>query len=830
MGSDKRAATRTKTLKISFIFLLYRTTIFFLARIGDTAIIISKGILFVLVKAFSIIKRALPSLVFFWNTYLDIVETAAKLVSKTTSYFVSAVFTLVRSISNKIIVWQKAFRPPQFPPFKQPEISLPAPHLPRLHFSLPKFKFSIPHPPPFLMGFVSGALVLFTFVFIPYNLYLFVKYLPNPQLLSKRELAVTTQIFDRNGTLLYEIHGDEDRKPISLSEIPENVKQATIAVEDRSFYTHPGFSVRAILRAFTETVFNGHLQGGSTITQQLVKNALLTSDIKVTRKIREVVLAFWAERIYSKNEILEMYLNQVPYGGTAWGIEAAAENYFGKKVADLNLAEAAFLAGLPAAPTLYSPYGAQPKLAFERQENVLRRMWEDGYISRDELNQAVASPIQFQSQAVNIRAPHFVMFIRELLTQEYGQRRVDRGGLRITTTLDLALQEKVQDILTTNVNQLADMKVGNGAAIVTDPKSGDILAMVGSKDYFDTAHDGNVNVVLSPRQPGSSIKIVTYATALEKGMTAASIIDDTSVSYNTPGSPVYSPVNYDGRFHGPVTLRTALANSYNVPAVKTLAKIGVASMVEMGKRMGITTWDDDSRFGLSLTLGGGEVTLKDMATVYGTLANRGHRVDLNPVLKITDYTGRLLYEKTQVSATKILAAEIAFILSDILADNRARVQAFGPNSALVIPGKTVPVKTGTTNEKRDNWTLGYTEDFVVGVWVGNNDNSPMDPYLTSGVTGAAPVWNQIMTYLLRNKPDQPLIPPTNIVNLPCMGGSEYFVRGTEPKNGCVPFPSPSSQLSKDWIFPSPSPFSSDPAIPTGKKKPVKPQRLTVTRR
>lgn len=810
MGSDKRAATRTKTLKVSFIFLLYRTIIFFLSRIGDITIIIGKGILFVLKLSFSISQKALPRFVYLWNTYLDVIDELVKFISVTIRFFIS----LIHLAKIKFKTWQHLIRPPELPSIKPPAISLPAPHLPRLHFIFPRFKFSIPHPPPFLMGFVSGALVLFTFVFIPYNLYLFVKYLPNPQLLSKRELAVTTQIFDRNGSLLYEIHGDEDRKPVTLSDVPEIVKQATIAIEDRSFYTHPGFSIRAILRAFWETVFNGHLQGGSTITQQLVKNALLTSDIKVTRKIREVVLAFWTERIYSKNEILEMYFNQVPYGGTSWGIEAAAETYFGKQVVDLNLAEAAFLAGLPAAPTLYSPYGARPEFSRNRQEEVLRRMWEDGYITRAEWNNARNTSLPLQPQVTNIRAPHFVMYVRELLTREFGQRLVDHGGLRVTTSLNLPLQEKVQEIVTTNVNELTRLKVGNGAAIVTTPKTGEVLAMVGSKDYFDSTHDGNVNVTLAPRQPGSSIKVVTYAAALEHGQTAATIIEDTPVSYTIPGSPVYTPVNYDGRFHGSVTMRTALASSYNVPAVKTLNQIGVATMVEMGKRMGISTWDDDSRFGLSLTLGGGEVTLADMATVYGVLANSGNRVDLNPILKITDYTGRVLYEKPAVSPANVLSSEIAFILSDILADNRARSAAFGSNSTLVIPGKTVSVKTGTTNEKRDNWTIGYTGDYVVGVWVGNNDNTPMDPFLTSGITGASPIWHQVMAYLLRDKPDQPLIPPTNIVSLPCMGRSEYFVKGTEPKNGCAPLPSPSTQLSQTIIqsaqspplpHPSPSP-------------------------
>jgi membrane carboxypeptidase/penicillin-binding protein PbpC len=316
--------------------------------------------------------------------------------------------------------------------------------------------------------------------------------------------------------------------------------------------------------------------------------------------------------------------------------------------------------------------------------------------------------------------------------------------------------------------------------------------MVGSKDYFNEAEDGNVNVTISPRQPGSSIKVVTYAAALENGLTAATIIDDTPVSFVIPGQPNYTPVNYDGRFHGPITLRGAFANSYNVPAVKTLNRIGVKNMIEMGKRMGITTWNDESRFGLALTLGGGEVTLLDMATVYGVLANSGKRVDLGPILRVSDYTGRIYYEKGAPVAKTVTSSEIAFIISDILSDNRARTPAFGPSSALVIPGKTVSVKTGTTNEKKDNVTYGYTPSYVVGVWVGNNDNTPMDPYLTSGVTGATPIWNQIMTELIKNRENEPFVTPPNIVSVPCFGRSEYFINGTEPKQGCGTLPSPFS--------------------------------------
>jgi membrane peptidoglycan carboxypeptidase len=488
-----------------------------------------------------------------------------------------------------------------------------------------------------------------------------------------------------------------------------------------------------------------------------------------------------------------MYLNQVPYGGTAWGIESASQTYFGKSVKDLSLGETAILAGLPAAPTEYSPFGATPQKAFERQKEVLRRMREDGVITKEEETAAVAEPIVFASPRVGIRAPHFVMYIKDLLEKRYGPRMIEQGGLRVTTSLDLQIQDKTQAIVTQQITSLASLNVGNGGALVTNPKTGEILAMVGSKDYFDLAHDGNVNITTALRQPGSSIKVVNYAAALENGFTAASILDDSPVAYAVAGSPVYSPVNYDGKFHGPTPLRYALGNSYNIPAVKVLAKIGVKTMIEKGKLMGITTWDDENRFGLSLTLGGGEVTMMDMTKVFGALANGGKRVDPMPILEVSDYTGKILEKNTPNKPIQSMTPQTAWIISNILSDNQARIAAFGPTSNLVISGKTVSVKTGTTNDKRDNWTIGYTPSFVTAVWVGNNDNSPMNPMLTSGVTGAAPIWHDIMTELLANKSDEISEKPENIVAIPCyFGRVEYFLRGTEPVSGrCTPLPTPS---------------------------------------
>lgn len=635
-----------------------------------------------------------------------------------------------------------------------------------------------------------GIVVAIVFLFLPYFIYTWLKELPNPTMLSRRDLEVSTKIYDRNGALLYEIYADQNRNPIPISEIPKNVIQATIAIEDRDFYYHNGFSIKGISRALWEIVVNHRIQGGSTITQQLIKSALLTPEVSILRKIKEIVLAFWAERMYTKNQILEMYFNQVPYGGTAWGIESASQTYFGKPMKDLTLAESALLAGLPAAPSEYSPFGSHPEKAFSRQVEVLRRMSEDGYIGDEEADAAYKETIHFATQNVSLRAPHFVMYIKDLLEKRYGARLVQQGGLRVITSLDVSIQEKMQDIVTNQINTLSNLQVGNGAALVTNPKTGEILAMVGSRDYFDTKRDGNVNVTTSLRQPGSSIKVVTYSLALENGFTPATILDDSPVVYTFPGLPSYAPVNYDNKFHGPTPLRYALGNSYNIPAVKVAAKLGVQQIIQKGRLMGIETWNDESRYGLSITLGGADVTMTDMAEVFGTLANNGKCMDLVPILEVTDYTGKV-YERTKEErGVQAVKPEVAWLVSNILSDNAARTNAFGAQSTLVIPGKTVSVKTGTSNDKRDNWTIGYTPSVLAAVWVGNNDNTPMNPYLSSGVTGAAPIWHDMMTELLKDKKDEIPQRSDSIVSLPCyFGKPEYFIRGTEPAGGrCMPLP------------------------------------------
>lgn len=649
-----------------------------------------------------------------------------------------------------------------------------------------KKKKRIPAPAVFfrtkIKYFVFGSFFSFMFFFLPLVFLLFIQDLPSPRELSIHQMPQTTKILDRNGKLLAEIYTNQNRTVIPLSDVPMHLRQATLAIEDKNFYKHPGFDVPSLIRAFRETVTKNNRQGGSTITQQLIKSSMLTPEQSLSRKAKELVLAFWAEHIYTKDQILEMYFNQVPYGGTAWGIEAASETYFNKTVKELSLAESAFLAGLTSAPSYFSPYGNYPNAWKGRQKEVLKRMVATGAISQTQADKAAKEPLRFRKQQIALHAPHFVTYVREQLTAKYGYAAVEKGGLSITTSLDLNKQEMAEKHVAEEVAKSVSLNFTNGAALISDPKNGDILAMVGSHDFFDV-NGGNVNIATSMRQPGSSIKVVAYAAALEKGMTAATILDDVPVSYPSGGG-TYAPVNYDGRFHGRVPFRIALANSYNIPAVKILDQIGVPAMVNLGKQMGITSWGDPEEYGLSLSLGAGEVTMVDMAHVYGTMANDGIRQDLDPILKITDSKGTVLQEKKVKPGKQVLDRGVAFIMADILADNNARSAAFGPNSVLNIPGKTVSVKTGTTDNKRDNWTDGFTKDYVVIVWVGNNDNQPMSPTLASGITGAAPIWHNIMKDLLAKKTDTKLTPPAEVVKKMCFGKPEYFVKGTENSVSC----------------------------------------------
>ncbi len=640
----------------------------------------------------------------------------------------------------------------------------------------------------------------------------YAKDLPRPDRVVRSE-GLSTVVLDRNGVNLYDIFEEENRVPVSADDVPQNLKEATIAIEDKDFYTHQGFSRTGIVRALINTLFLGQFQGGSTLTQQLVKNVLLTQERTLPRKMKEAILAIQIERKYTKDEILLMYLNEAPYGGTAVGVEAAAGYYFDKPARELSLVESAILAGLPQAPSRYSPFGSDPLAHIWRAEQVLRRMREDGYITsvaetqaRDQLDSIV-----FAQGLAGLRAPHFVAYVKELLIDKFGSETIEKGGLRVTTTLDWKLQEKAQAIVAEEVEKAKKLLVSNGAAVAINPTTGEIMAMVGSKDYSASESGGyKFNVATQGlRQPGSAIKPVTYATAFRKGYTAATLLMDVDTKYPSgdPENPEYNPKNYDSKFRGPVQLRYALGNSINTIAVKVTALVGVRDVLRTAYDLGLTTLepttDNMKRFGLSITLGGGEVKLLELTSAFGVLATGGLRQDIIAILKVEDVKGKVLYEYKPASPRRVLSEDVAYLVSDILSDNDARKDIFGPRSHLVIPGKTVAVKTGTTDDKRDNWTIGFTRTMVVGTWVGNNDNSPMHPSLASGITGAAPIWNRIMREAIKEKPNEPFIRPESVVDLeidgyggglPVEGSAtrfERFIRGTEPTG-----PSPIYQFIK----------------------------------
>lgn len=671
-------------------------------------------------------------------------------------------------------------------------------------------------PKPLRVG-TAIVLILVTVSFYSYTIFSLARELPSPNKLADTGSPLTTEIYDRNGHLLYRLYEGKNRSLVKLEELPQHLKEATIAIEDQNFYTHSGIDFMGVIRAAKANWDKKAVQGGSTLTQQLIKNTLLTPERTWERKFKEVILSLWAERIYTKDEILQMYFNEVPYGGPAWGVAAASQTLFGKAPKDLTLSESAYLAGLPASPTTYSPYGSNPELGKKRQAQVLRRMVEDGYITKKQSDEAFKEKLAIKPPSNSIKAPHFVMYIREQLAQKYGERTVSQGGLKVVTTLDLRIQEMAERVVAEEVAKLASLNVSNGAAMVTDAKTGHILAMVGSKDYFDGG-SGNFNVTTALRQPGSSIKPLTFVTGFKKGYSPGTILLDTPTAFRNAWE-VYAPVNYDGAFHGPVTVRTALGSSYNIPAVKMLALVGLPDMIQTARDLGITSFTDPDRYGLSLTLGGGEVKMVDMMTAYGTFSQNGVRYNSQGILKITDDKGYILEDNTKPEGKQVIPPGTAYMISDILSDNRARTPAFGPNSLLNIPGRTVAVKTGTTDNKKDNLTYGYTREFVVGVWVGNNDNTPMNPTLTSGVTGASPIWNRIMTNLIADRPNLAFERPADIGVGQVEGGRDLVLIGepvktvvgqgkkrvrdekTQEEKETITFTDPFSSLSTDQLQP-----------------------------
>lgn len=642
--------------------------------------------------------------------------------------------------------------------------------------------------------------------------------MPFPTKLISETLPVSTKIFDRNGELIYEIYTDKKRTPVKINEVPKHLKDATISIEDKNFYKHKGVDILGIVRGLSKTITQGRAEGGSTLTQQLVKNSLLTNERTIRRKAQELILTVIIESIYTKDQILEMYLNTIPYGGTAYGIESASETYFGKETKDLNLAESALLAGLPQRPSTYSPFGAHPEMAKGRQQEVLKQMVANKYITKEEADNAYNESLLYANISPT-QAPHFALWIKEQLAEKYGEKKVEQGGLRVYTTLDLEIQNLAQAAVATEVGKLKKQMVGNGAAIVTRPSTGEILAMVGSKDYFATDEDGKVNVVLSQRQPGSSIKPLNYALALrDKKITLATAFADVPTCFGVFGQANYCPVNYDGSYHGLIQTRFALGNSYNIPAVKILALNGVENFISFGKEMGLTTLTEAKDYGLSATLGGLLVRPYDMAVAFGVFANQGILQPLTAITKVTDWKGNILEEynpnESSLTGTRVLDPSVTFLTSHALYDNNARSAAFGDSSFLNVAGHPeVSVKTGTTNDRRDNWTVGYTANAVVVTWVGNNDNTSMSGAV-SGVSGASPIWNKIMKAVLNKAekgaydsnenghawPKQPEgvvgaticsdtggSPSGDSANPGCPTRFEYFLEGTVPATSNVVF-------------------------------------------
>jgi 1A family penicillin-binding protein len=637
--------------------------------------------------------------------------------------------------------------------------------------------------------------------------------LPGVQGLTSHAAAPSNKVYDRYGRLLYEMPAayGGSHSPVPLDQVPLYLRQATIAVEDASFYQNPGVDARGILRALWTNLRGGEIRsGGSTITQQLVRNLLLSpeeaSEQTLRRKLREAILAWQLTQRYSKDEILELYLNETYYGNMAYGVEAAAQSYFDKHVADLDLAECALLAGLPQSPTSYNPLENLPA-ARGRQATVLDLMVRQGYISAEQARLAKEEKLYFASAPFSIRAPHFVMYVRNLLEQELGLERLEQGGLSIYTTLDVDLNETARDLARFHLARLADCNgqqdqcppgghnVRNAAVVALDPQTGEILAMLGSPDYFSARIDGAVNGATALRQPGSSIKPITYAAAFEQGrLTPATVLYDLRTSFVTREGTPYVPYNYDLQFRGPVRLREALASSYNLIAVKVLDTIGLPAMTGLARRLGITTLDSPD-LGLAVTLGGGEVRLLELTAAYAAFANGGRVVHPLAILRVEDASGQVLWQPAAAVGERVLDERVAYLISDILSDDSARIPSFGEGSVLELT-RPAAVKTGTTYDFHDNWTVGYTPDLVVGVWTGNADNEAM--YEVSGVSGAAPIWHDLMEAALKGRPALDFARPAGLVDVEVCALSgllpgpdcphrvqETFLVGTEPTQVCT---------------------------------------------
>ncbi|TSC95809.1 MAG: 1A family penicillin-binding protein [Parcubacteria group bacterium Athens1014_26] len=651
------------------------------------------------------------------------------------------------------------------------------------------------------------SFILFAFLLIAAAGLIFfafsLKDLPDPKQLDNRKIIQSTKVYDRTGKiLLYEIHGEEKRTVLPFAEIPERVKQATLAIEDASFYNHPAFDWKSIVRAVTANLLKGEVvQGGSTITQQLAKNAFLTREKTVARKIKELIVAIELEKLYTKDEILGLYINQIPYGGNAYGIEAASQVFFKKSAKDLTLPETALLAAIAQAPSYYSPYGSHLKESLERKDYVLDQMTSLGFISEAEKIKAQKIKLKFAPRANGLKAPHFVLAVQDYLNNKYGEDYITTAGLNVITTLDWNLQQLAEKTVKDGAERNRELYKGYNAALVSeDATTGQVLAMVGSKDYFaapeptgctpgkDCRFEGNFNVAVQGlRQPGSAMKPFVYVTAFEKGYSPDTMIFDlpTEFAPNNPNCPIvvdfsnnndqcFHPHNFDGYFRGPVNLRNGLAQSINIPSVKTLYLAGIDNTLKTAKDFGITTLTERSRYGLSLVLGGGEVTLMDLTNAYSVFAQEGISRRQSMILSITDSQNNIL-EKYTDNPQQVIDPQYPRLINDILSDVNARSALFSASLPLTIfPGHEVALKTGTTNDYRDAWAMGYTPNLIVGVWAGNNNNTAMEKQGGS-ILAAVPIWSAFMKEALKDKPLTTFTKPDPVFSNKTMLRGDYIV-------------------------------------------------------
>ncbi len=610
-----------------------------------------------------------------------------------------------------------------------------------------------------IVGTATGAAL---FLYITKNL-------PDVTVFAQRKIAESSKIYDRTGeTLLYEIHGEEKRTVIPFEQIPKRIRQATLAIEDANFYTHGSIDWRGVVRASLANLKEGRVvQGGSTITQQLAKNAFLSTERTIIRKIKELVLAIKLERQYTKDQILGLYLNQIPYGANSYGIQAAARTYFGKNVTDLTLAEIATLASIPKAPSYYSPWGQHKTELLRRKNIVLDKMRAAGTITEEEWEKAAKEEQKFLAQTTNIVAPHFVMEVLDYVNREYGEEIVRTAGWKIVTTLDETLQKIAEQTVGGGAKHNEELYDGKNAALVAqDATTGQILALVGSRDYFDKTIDGNFNVATQGlRQPGSALKPFAYLAAFQKGFTPDTVLFDLETEFDTTDDPEksYKPHNFDEAFRGPVRMKEALAQSLNIPAIKTLYLAGIDNMLKATKNLGINTLTERSRYGLSLVLGGGEVKLIELVGAYSVLSQDGVKHKQQIVLRIEEQRTGKTVEEYKSQATRVVESQHARLINNILSDIDLRRPLFSASLALTtLPNQEVALKTGTTNDYRDAWAVGYTPSFVVGVWAGNNDNAPMKQRGTS-LLAAVPIWSAFMKQALAGKPIETFNQPDPVV-------------------------------------------------------------------